>query len=124
MVDRARSILYVGTAGAHSVGRERALVASGIGIASVADPEMAVNSVRNSNIRLVLLDDAMRHCDLSQLAGWLKVACPSLKVIALVSPGYRVRHVDTILEKPVPIEVLLNAVQTNLEHSDPVNTRS
>jgi DNA-binding NtrC family response regulator len=125
MVCEAQSVLYVGTAGAQSIGRERALVASGIAVASVVAPEMAVTYVRSSNVRLVLLDDAMgQHCDLSLLAGSLKVASPSLRIIAMVSPGNPPRHVDTILEKPIAVEVLLHAVQMNLAHGNPVGSRS
>ncbi len=114
MVDLANSILYVGEPGPQSLGHERALVASGIGVATVAAPETAVSYVRNTNVPLVLLDDEqVSDLNLSLFAGALKVASPSIKIIAMVAGG-RPRHVDTVLEKPCRLEALVRAVHHNL----------
>jgi hypothetical protein len=64
-------------------------------------------------VRLVLVDDSQVDLDLSFFAGALKVASPSLKIIALVASG-KPRYVDTVLEKPFQVDVLLKAVRHNL----------
>ncbi|HEY3927480.1 MAG TPA: hypothetical protein VGL89_03810 [Candidatus Koribacter sp.] len=108
------SILYVGRSDAQSLGRERALVANGIRVASVSAPEAAVTYVKNSEVRVVLLDDAAPGVDLSSVAGSLKVANPGLRIIALTSSEDLPEYVDTVLQKPIELEKLLDAVQHNL----------
>ena len=113
MVDPNTRILYVGTPGSHINGRERALVANGIGVASVSAPESAVTYVRNAPVRVVLLDDT-DNLDVQLLASCLKIAQPLLRIIAILSQKKAVPHVDTVLEKPIAVEDLLNAVHQNL----------
>ena len=84
-------------------------------MATVAAPESAVAYVRQTNVRLVLLDDAQANdLDLSLFAGALKIASPSLKIIAMVASGEPPRYVDAVLEKPFDLEALLKAVHHNL----------
>lgn len=109
-----KSVLSVADFGVQSIGRERALVAGGIGVATVISPEMAVSYVKNTRVRVVLIDDAVTP-DLSNVAGALKIARPNLYIIALASTGEALEHVDTVLLKPVGFQELLAAVQLNLE---------
>jgi DNA-binding NtrC family response regulator len=113
MEDPNNCILYVGTPGSHFTGSEHALVANGIGVASVTAPESAITYVRNSPVRVVLLDDTA-ECNLPLLASCLKVSQPYLRIIALVSQNQTVPNVDTVLEKPIAVEDLLDAVNQNL----------
>ncbi len=113
MVESANSILYVGTPGIENNGRERALVASGIGVASVESPESAVSYVKNSNVRVVLLEDA-GTLNVPLLASCLKIANPFVRVIALMPEHNGAEHVDMYLRKPVSIEALVNAIRQNL----------
>ena len=114
MDDATNRVLQVGNSGSQGIGIERVLVASGIGVATVTTPESAVTYVKNSEIRVVLLDEATAEMDISKLAGSLKIANPSLKVIALVSNGQPREYVDAILQKPIDLQVLLEVVQQNL----------
>ncbi len=109
-----RRILYVGAPGAHTNARERALVSCGIGVASVEAPESAVTFIKNSSVRLVLLDDEGGF-DVSELAGCLKVAQPALRIIALTSSGEELPHADLVLPKSVEVEALLTVIQQNFE---------
>ena len=109
-----RRILYVGAQGAHTNARERALVSSGIGVASVEAPESAVTFVKNSSVRVVLLDDDGAF-DISQLAGCLKVAQPAVRIIALLSEERDIPHADMVLPKTVEVESLLTVIQQNFD---------
>ena len=109
-----RRILYVGAPGAHTNARERALVSSGIGVASVEAPESAVTFVKNSSVQVVLLDDDGAF-DVSQLAGCLKVAQPAVRIIALLSDAKEIAHADMVLPKTVEVESRLTIIQQNFD---------
>ncbi len=107
-------VLCVAEFDTKSIGRERALVAGGIGVACVGTPEAAVSYVKNSPVRVVLIDDAVAP-EVSRLAGALKVASPDLRIIALTSSKEELLHVDAVLQKPIDLQALLRVVQQNLE---------
>ena len=113
MVEISNSILYVGTPGVDKSGREHALVASGIGVASVESPESAVSYVKNSDVRVVLLEDT-ETLNVALLASCLKIANPLVRVIALTNNHLRAPHVDTPIAKSASIETLLTAIRYNL----------
>jgi len=113
-MEKNNSILYLGNSSTENLSGERALVANGIGVAAVSAPEAAVSYVKNSEVRVVLLDEAAPGLDLSAVAGSLRVANPWLRIIALISSEDAPRYVDTVLQKPVDFEALLEAVQHNL----------
>lgn len=114
MSDQSNRVLYVGSPDSESVGQERVLVASGISVSSVAAPESAVTYVRNSSVRVVLLDADSQPFEVSSLAGALKVAHPAVRIIALSANEQPPSYVDTVIPKPVDLDALLAAVQHNL----------
>jgi len=113
MVENKNSILYVGTHGIDSNNRERALVASGFGVASVDSPEAAVTHVKNSGVLVVLLEDS-GWLDIPLLASCLKTANPFVRIVALTSHDVASAYIDTLLPKPVSVESLLQAIHNNL----------
>ncbi|ABF42926.1 response regulator receiver protein [Candidatus Koribacter versatilis Ellin345] len=113
MVEITNSILYVGTPGVDNNCREHALVASGIGVASVESPESALSYVKNSGVSVVVLEDT-GNMDVPLLASCLKVANPFVRVIALTNDPTSAPYVDTPIAKPVSIDILLKAIRYNL----------
>ena len=122
MESQSNRVLYVGSADTESVGQERVLVASGISVSSVEAPESAVTYLRNTAVRVVLLDAESHSCEVSSLAGAMKVARPAIRIIALTAAEQSPDHVDAVLTKPVDLDALLAAVQHNLSLQENAGT--